>query len=71
LYPKEEVTLQLHVNEELIETLPKPIINNEQPPQSETTESFSQGMVSIFVILVFLLTDSFQNLIPSSLENVS
>jgi hypothetical protein len=71
LYPKEDVTLQLHVNEELIETLPKPFINNEQPPQSETTESFSQGMVSIFVILVFLLTDSFQNLIPSSLENVS
>jgi hypothetical protein len=43
LYPKEEVTLQLHVNEELIETLPKPLVN-EQPTENQKTESFTQGI---------------------------
>lgn len=42
LHPKEEVTLQLHINEELIETLPKPLIY-EQPEEEERTESSTQG----------------------------
>lgn len=59
LYPKEEVTLQLHVNEELIETLPKPLVN-EQPTENQKTESFTQGSY---------LTDSLQDLDHSSSIN--
>ena len=55
LYPKEEVALQLHVNEELIETLPKPLVN-EQQTESQTTDSFTQG--SSYCILLLLLNPS-------------
>ncbi|XP_028407686.1 uncharacterized protein LOC114530279 [Dendronephthya gigantea] len=43
LYPKDEVTLQLHVDEELIETLPKPLIH-EQPKEEERTESSTEDL---------------------------
>ena len=51
LYPKEKVPLQLHVNGELIEDLTPPMVN-EQPTESQTTESFSQGNY-LYILIVY------------------